>query len=83
MLKIGSIRWRGKCSKHPGYDPYLDGPGAIRGGCERCGLLTDIHSRHADMLSLMKRFAPPPAPKRRPELPNLQTSLFDDLEMEN
>ena len=80
MLKIGSIRWRGKCSKHPGYDPYLDGPGAVRGGCERCALLIDIHSRHTEMLTLMKRFAPPAPPKRRAPPPSLQTSLFGELE---
>ncbi len=80
MLKLGSIRWRGKCSKHPGYDPYLDGRGAIRGGCERCGLLADIQTRHTEMLALMKRFAPA-VPKRRAEPHNnRQTSLFGEIE---
>ena len=36
MLKIGTVRWRGKCPRHPRFDPYMDGRAAIRGGCEKC-----------------------------------------------
>ena len=80
MLKIGSVRWRGKCSRHPRYDPYLDSRGAIRGGCERCALLADICAQHTELLALMKRFAPPPHKKRgRAELLDLQGKLFGDL----
>ena len=81
MLKLGSIRWRGKCSKHPGYDPYLQGRGAIRGGCERCDLLADIHERHTELLAMMKRFAPQQAkPRRAGEMQDAdrQTSLFGE-----
>ncbi|MCU1330453.1 MAG: hypothetical protein JWN34_5823 [Bryobacterales bacterium] len=82
MLKIGIVKWRGKCSKHPGYDPYLDGPGAIRGGCTRCEALTEIQACHQRMLALMRQFAPPDpkrsAAKKQGDA-HLQESLFEEL----
>lgn len=78
MLKLGSVRWRGKCSKHPGFDPRSDGRGAIRGGCEKCEALADIHDLHVRMLALMRTFVPPAPPKKRPEAPDLQASLFGE-----
>ena len=82
MLKIGIIKWRGKCSKHPGFDPYLDGRGAIRGGCTRCEALVEIQECHQRMLLLMRQFAPPEARKlllRKGDDSHLQDSLFDEL----
>jgi hypothetical protein len=77
MLKIGSIRWRGKCSKHPGFDPYSDGPGAVKGGCTRCAALVEINNCHQRMLTLMRSFAPPQGTRKsKPEPPDLQASLF-------
>jgi hypothetical protein len=78
MLKLGSIRWRGKCPRHPGYDPYTDGRGAIRGNCEKCTTLAEIHETHQRMVAMMRGFAPPVA-RRRPEnaAASRQTSLFD------
>ena len=58
----------------------MDGRGAIRGGCEKCTALVDIHSHHVQMLSLMRTFAPPQKPKRRPEKPSgVQASLFGEI----
>jgi len=80
MLKIGSVRWRGKCPRHPRYDPYLDGRAAIRGGCEKCTALADIHQIHMQMIALMRTFAPPQKPKRTLATDaDLQTNLFGDL----
>jgi hypothetical protein len=77
MLKIGSVRWRGKCPRHPRFDPYMDGRGAIRGNCEKCTALADIHNHHIQMLALMRVFAPAPRVARRPAAaPDLQASLF-------
>jgi hypothetical protein len=77
MLKIGSIRWRGKCSKHPGFDPYTDGPGAVKGGCTRCAALVEINNCHQRMLTLMRGFTPPQASRKpKPEPPDLQATLF-------
>ena len=79
MLKIGSIRWRGKCPRHPRFDPYLDGRAAITGGCERCTALADIYSHHVQMLALMRGFSVPQKPKKRVEKkPDLQASLFGE-----
>ena len=36
MLKIGTVKWKWRCTKHQGYDPEQDGEGGIRGGCGRC-----------------------------------------------
>ncbi len=58
MLKIGSVRWRGKCTKHPGFDPASDGPGAVRGNCQRCKDLVAIYDLHQQTLRLMRTFRP-------------------------
>jgi hypothetical protein len=79
VLKIGSVRWRGKCPRHPRFDPYMDGPGAVRGACEKCTLLVEIHKRHTEMLAMMRRFAPPQETKRKPNDPlDRQASLFGE-----
>ena len=79
MLRIGSIRWRGKCPKHPDFDPGVEGRAGIRSGCERCSSLADIYEHHARMVSMMRRFAPPRPPRRREEPESLQASLFSEL----
>ncbi len=56
MLKIGSIRWKGRCSRHPGFDPETEGPGAVRGGCQRCQMLFEIWENHSKMVRLMRQF---------------------------
>jgi hypothetical protein len=77
MLKIGSVRWRGKCSKHPGFDPYTDAPGAVKGGCPRCAALVEINSCHQRMLTLMRGFTPPQSSRKpKAEPPDLQATLF-------
>jgi hypothetical protein len=58
----------------------MDGRGAIRGGCEKCSALADIHNHHVQMIALMRGFAPPQKPRRRPEkTPDMQASLFGDI----
>jgi hypothetical protein len=58
----------------------MDGRGAIRGGCEKCILLAEIYARHAEMIAMMRRFAPPPPPRRRrDEEPDRQGDLFGGL----
>jgi hypothetical protein len=68
MLKIGSVRWRGKCAKHPGFDPAMDGPGAIRGNCQRCNDLLVIHDLHQKALRLMRTFRPAEEKKVAPKV---------------
>jgi len=58
----------------------MDGRGAIKGGCEKCTALVDIHSHHVQMLALMRGFAPPQRIKRRLEKPaDLQANLFGEF----
>jgi hypothetical protein len=78
MLKIGTLRWKGRCGRHPQFDPN-DGEGAIRGGCARCYALLDIHRSHRRLLELMRAFGPPkerPA-RTKPSIDEHQPSLFD------
>ena len=80
MLKIGSIRWRGKCGRHPAFDPE-DGEGAIRGGCERCLALLEISRTHQKLVSQIRAFGPPKPEKPKPAGDDSrQTSLFDIVE---
>jgi hypothetical protein len=77
MLKIGVVRWRGKCSRHPSFDPYADGPGAVKGGCVKCQALVEIHQCHQKMMGLMKGFTPPVVRKKaEDEFEDRQESLF-------
>ncbi|HYO81635.1 MAG TPA: hypothetical protein VES20_09555 [Bryobacteraceae bacterium] len=56
MVKLGSIRWKGRCSRHPGYAPEIDGLGGIRGGCKRCEMLLEIWHTHHRLIRLMREF---------------------------
>jgi len=77
MLKIGVVRWRGKCSRHPSFDPYADGYGAIKGACPKCTALFEIHECHQRMVALMKGFAPPVSRRKPAEVfDDRQESLF-------
>jgi hypothetical protein len=80
MLKIGSVRWKGRCSKHPRYNPEIDGLGGIRGGCIRCEMLLEIYSHHASLVRLIRQFGSrPEASERRGSSPEhtRQMSLLD------
>lgn len=78
MLKIGTVKWQGKCSKHPMFDPETDGPGAIKGGCIRCQDLQRIFESHRRTLDLMRAFGPSQSARRRQEAraDTRQQSLF-------
>lgn len=65
MLKIGSIRWKGRCNKHPGYTPETDGLGGIRGGCKRCEMLLEIYTHHSKLVKLVRDFGSRPEPAIR------------------
>lgn len=81
MLKIGSIRWKGRCGKHPSYSPDADGLGGIRGGCKRCEMLLDIYNQHSSLVRLMREFGTRPESGAKPsfddELARRQMSLLD------
>jgi len=54
MVTLGTVRFKGRCDRHPGFDPY-DASGGIRGGCKRCRLLLEIHDSHARLVELIRR----------------------------
>lgn len=46
MLAI-RFRWKGKCPKHPYYNPEKHGEGGIKGCCATCSVLFRVHqARH-------------------------------------
>ena len=78
MLKIGTVKWRGKCSKHPGYDPADGGEAAIKGNCQKCNELSEIYDSHQKVLRLMRKFQPV-QDKAKPaaiDFSHLQQNLF-------
>ena len=80
MLKLGTVRWNGRCKRHPRYDP-VDGEGAIRGGCQRCMQLLEIYRQHKQLVEMMRTFGPVPQRKVKepPARDNRQGSLFDGV----
>lgn len=76
MLKIGSIRWQGRCHKHLGYKPETDGLGGIRGGCKRCEMLLEIYTQHALLVRLMREFG-----SRLDGKPRLQSNGDEERQM--
>jgi hypothetical protein len=82
MLKIGSIRWKGRCHKHPMYDPEIDGLGGVRGGCQRCEVLLEIFTHHAKLVRLMREFGSRADNKAKLKMngdADRQLSLLDSL----
>lgn len=78
MLKLGAVKWRGKCSRHPMFDPTVDGQGAVKGGCPRCEMLVEISALHRKMLGLMRTFSPPPEKKKASTIDDRQIGLFEE-----
>jgi hypothetical protein len=60
MLRINSLRWKGKCPKHSHFDSAAHGVGAVRGGCVTCSHLIEIHQSHEHTLMLRRTFLPAP-----------------------
>ena len=80
MLRIGTLRWKGRCVRHPKYDPAWDGEAGIRGGCIRCMALLEIHQQHGRLMNMMRDFGPVRARTLRANAdrtPRRQPSLFD------
>jgi hypothetical protein len=77
MLKLGIVRFRGKCSKHPHYDPH-EGQGAIKGGCKRCEALSDILKQHGLLMDQMRKFSPPKELSKFKAADDRQMGLFTE-----
>jgi hypothetical protein len=57
-LKIRSRKFDGRCSRHKRFNPAVDGPGGVIGGCARCLLLCDIWEASLRLNQLIRRFDP-------------------------
>ena len=57
-VKIRARKFDGRCSRHKGYNPAVDGPGAIRGACARCTLMFEIWEASLHLNALIRRFDP-------------------------
>jgi hypothetical protein len=82
MLKLGTLRWKGRCKRHPRYNP-VDGEGAVQGACQNCLRLLEIHLHHKKLIEMMRAFGPVRLRKKQKPLPRIedrQVSLFDGLE---
>ena len=57
-MKIRTRRFSGRCARHKGFNPAVDGRGAIKGNCARCNLLADIWETSLRLNSLIRKFDP-------------------------
>jgi hypothetical protein len=57
-MKIRSRKFNGRCTKHKGFNPAVDGRGGIRGACARCTLLADIWEASLALNQLIRKFDP-------------------------
>jgi hypothetical protein len=68
-LKVRSRKFAGRCGRHKGYNPAVDGAGGIRGGCARCSLLLEIWEASLRLNHLIRKFDPAHDDLKRPRLP--------------
>ena len=83
-MKIRSRKFVGRCSRHKGFNPAVDGRGGVKGACARCTLLTDIWEASLHLNQLIRKFDPSYDDLKKPvirELPQpdpRQLSLIAD-----
>ena len=84
-MKIRSRKFDGRCAKHKRFNPAVDGRGGIKGGCNRCSLLTDIWEASLQLNLLIRKFDPghddlkrPAPPKQVPQPDPRQMSLIGE-----
>lgn len=55
MLAI-RFRWKGKCPRHPNYNPGKGGEQAIKGACPYCRMLFAVYADHRKTLAMARVF---------------------------
>ncbi|MCX6630784.1 MAG: hypothetical protein NTW28_24475 [Candidatus Solibacter sp.] len=65
-MKVRARKFEGRCARHKRYNPAVDGPGAIRGGCPRCRLLLEIWEASLCLNGLIRSFDPKYDDLKRP-----------------
>jgi len=59
MLKLAvraEYRIKGRCSRHPAYNPVKDEQGGIRGGCKSCHELLNAYWAYVALRKAMEEF---------------------------
>ena len=67
-LKI-TERVKGKCSRHPRYNPEKDGRAGIRGACSCCFSLYDLYQARVALDAAQREFIRRTVPWARPREP--------------
>ena len=57
-MKIRARKFDGRCARHKGYNPAVDGRGGVRGGGKLCALLFEIWEASIQMNALIRKFDP-------------------------
>src|SRR5271157_620396 len=68
-LRVRSRKFEGRCAKHKGNNPAVDGRGGIRGACARCELLFEIWEASLKLNQLIRKFDPGHDDLKRPSAP--------------
>lgn len=68
ILKIRE-RVKGKCSRHPRYNPEKDGRAGIKGACSCCFSLYDLYQARVALDAAQREFIRRAAPWMRPRDP--------------
>ncbi|MDQ2839531.1 MAG: hypothetical protein M3Y72_00500 [Acidobacteriota bacterium] len=48
--------FRGRCPRHPQYNPATDAPAELDGNCQSCVALAAIHAAYQKLLSTVRTF---------------------------
>jgi hypothetical protein len=75
-LKINE-RVKGKCSRHPRYNPDKDGRAGIRGGCSCCFSLYDLYQARMALDAAQREFIRRAAPWVRSRQPRRTKSASE------
>ena len=67
-MKIRARKFEGRCTRHKGFNPAVDGRGGVKGACARCSLLTDIWEASLRLNQLIRRFDPNHDDTRKPRV---------------
>jgi len=55
MLRL-LTRWKGKCAKHPRFNPEKEGEGGIKGNCPHCALLVQVFQKYEEIQEHLRAF---------------------------
>lgn len=78
-LKI-TERVKGKCSRHPRYNPEKDGRGGIRGACSCCFSLYNLYQARVALDAAQREFIRRATPWARPREPRRRKAMITTQE---